>query len=526
MLVRLRPVVHATPTATGLHVRGWASSFTIDGGAGLWTVWQRLAPQLAEGIPAVELTVPAGTPPAVAEAVELILAQLRAHDMVVQTPADWGADAPVPEIVNWLESVAADPLATWRRLRRVTVTITGRGALAAAAHRAARSAGLTTDAPVVADDGLLVAAGEHAVAAGSSSRVGYVVAPGATDSVGADARAVARRLGTDPTDGPPTEVLDALVGAAAVHRLCCAVGGLPDPSTESVVPAGEQPPEPVGQAVLVARLDPLRATYHPWLSTARPAPAPDDPSRTLDALTDPELGLVEPPQPGALVQVPANLAVSGETLGVGTTADAARLDAAIGALHTRLPARVIAGIDRTHALGSALRRAVRDFPGGAPVPEQEWAGDPTARRWWKSLTLRFAVPATIEVTRLTTGVVRAEIRSPQGLLAWAIEASASDAVAFAALAATGRAQAARGGTGHLNGAAPDAGHVNGVADEPPWVSREWHWPAGVRDSEAALQADLAALTGSAVAPASLGSALDSAGVVAFTVSTTDSVAVE
>src|SRR5687767_2998178 len=94
MLVRLRPVVHASPTATGLHLRGWASSFSIDGGKGLWKIWRYLAPQLAQGIPAEQLSVPPtaripGAPPAVAAAVELIIEQLRAHDMLVDVPEQW-----------------------------------------------------------------------------------------------------------------------------------------------------------------------------------------------------------------------------------------------------------------------------------------------------------------------------------------------------------------------------------------------------------------------------------------------------
>ncbi|HEX8864106.1 MAG TPA: hypothetical protein VF821_00490, partial [Lentzea sp.] len=144
MLVRLRPVVQATPTADGLHLRGWSSSCTITGGTGLWKVWQRLAPQLVSGIPAVDLGVPEGTSPAVRAAVELILDQLRDHDMLVSMSAEWGSDGPTPDVAEWLESAAADPIDAWHRLRSATIEISGTGPLADAAARAAAAVGVAT----------------------------------------------------------------------------------------------------------------------------------------------------------------------------------------------------------------------------------------------------------------------------------------------------------------------------------------------------------------------------------------------
>ncbi|WP_219519454.1 hypothetical protein, partial [Nonomuraea ceibae] len=119
MLLRLRPVVHATPTPTGLHVRGWTSSFTAEGGAGLWRLWERLSVLLADGVPAAELTAPAGLPEPVAKALELIIAQLREHDMLVEVPSGWGSPGPgMPpaRVAAWLESAAADPARAWERL--------------------------------------------------------------------------------------------------------------------------------------------------------------------------------------------------------------------------------------------------------------------------------------------------------------------------------------------------------------------------------------------------------------------------
>jgi hypothetical protein len=232
--------------------------------------------------------------------------------------------------------------------------------------------------------------------------------------------------------------LAALVGSAAAHRLVCALGGLPDPSTEVVDMWSDVPPTgPPHQAVLVARVDPLHAEYHPWLSEVRPR----EPSGSLlEVLGDRELGPVATPLPGELPQLPVKLAASGDVVGFGTTEHAARLDALLRAARGLAPDGVVVGADRVHALGLALRTAVRRL-GGTAVAEQEWSADPTARRWWKAVTLRFALPAAVEVTRLGPHVVRAVVRVAGEELSWAVEADPADAVAFAALAAAGLAQA-------------------------------------------------------------------------------------
>ncbi|MET9632668.1 hypothetical protein ABZX92_34960 [Lentzea sp. NPDC006480] len=232
--------------------------------------------------------------------------------------------------------------------------------------------------------------------------------------------------------GEPAPDLAALIGSAAVRRLVRAVAGLPDPASETPCPK-----------VLVARANPLRATYHPVVTN----PVHGDPWQLLDALTDPELGLADPPTFGGLPQVPARLALSGDSLGIGTTAAEARLNAALTALKSD-------GIDLLHATGTALRHAAFRLT-GEPVDDREWAADPAARKWWTALTGRFAVPAVVYVERLARGAYKAEIRDSHHLVAWAVEATAAQAVACAALAATGLAQAGRDGTAHLNRAAPD-----------------------------------------------------------------------
>ncbi|MBP2324119.1 hypothetical protein JOF56_004504 [Kibdelosporangium banguiense] len=480
MVVRLRPVVHASPTPDGIHVRGWASSFTLQGGKGLWTIWQRIAASLATGIPNSEFRVPNTASPAVAKAIQMIIDQLQAHDMVVTVDSEWIPDAPPDEVADWLISVAPQPQESWLRLRAATFTVVGSGLLAAAARRALESTGL--EARSEPGDGLIVVTDEHAVAAGCSDQVGYVVHPGSYEDAVSDGKDVARRLGVD--ESQPPEILAALVGSVAAHRLICAAGGLPDPSTEFIVhPGDDLPPQVPHLGVLVARLDPLTAMYHPWLSATRPR-QPD-----LDALVDPELGPIAIPETGSLPQLPAKIAVCEGHLGIGTTSDAARLDATVRALNT--------GIDDTHTHGIILRATVRgqlpDFP-ATEVSEEDWAGDPTARRWWKALTLRFGVTASLCVTRLADHAVHAEIRSFDQVLAWAIEAEAADAVAFAALAATGVQQAREAGLSfsdepcHLNGAAPLA-----KPPETSWATKDWFWPADVRSREDQLQLALSTL---------------------------------
>ncbi|HJP73912.1 MAG TPA: hypothetical protein VJ914_06570 [Pseudonocardiaceae bacterium] len=496
-LLRLRPIVHATPTDNGLHVRGWSASFTLDGGTGLWTLWEAIAPKLAEGMPVEEFAVPPGAPPSVAKALRMIIEQLRAHDFVVEVPAEWGADAPPEDVCAWLESVAADPLDAWRRLRAARIEISGDGVVAAAARRALAGVGLTVDAPSYGT-GLTLTGGEHSVRASAGAEVGYVLPVDGSEELTA--------TGTAP------EVLATLVGCAAAHRLVCAIGGLPDPATEFVELSDADRSAPEGLFVLVARLDPLRADYHPWLPAHRPLDPPTEPAQIVKLLVDSELGPVPTPDFGDLPQLPANVAISGDALGVGAAAEDARLDAARLAVQAAVGEGVIVGIGAAHALGLALRHAARELP-GLPVGPDAWADDPTARRWWKALTLRFALPAICEVNTLADGVYRAEIRTEAGPLSWAVEARAADAVSFAALAAVGHAQVGRSGPAPLLcGAAP----VSSRRGEPPagWLNRDWHWPLEVSEAEPGFQ-DLLLSIVDKPEPVSLGAVFDSAGVVGF-----------
>ncbi|RKT54742.1 hypothetical protein [Saccharothrix australiensis] len=517
-LLRLRPIVHASPTPTGLHVRGWSSSFNVDGGKGLWTVWQRLAGPLADGVPPERLTVPDQAPPAVAAALELIIGQLHEHDLLVRVPASWAAGGPPEHVARWLEAVAERPARAWDALRRAAVTVAGPGALAAAARRALADTGLHVG-PVEPGPDLVLVCDGHAVAAGCAADVGFVVAPGARGDVLADAEAVAHRLGAEAVAhrlggaaGEPPEVLAALVGSAAAHRLVCAVADLPDPAHEVAGTWYDAPPPgPVHQPVLVARLDPLRADYHPWLSAVRPVPPA---GRIAEVLGDAELGPVPAPDTGDLPQVPVKLAASGDVVGYGVTERSARLDAVVRAAHRLAPDRTAVGADAVHALGLALRAAARSLP-GTPVDPDEWHADPTARRWWKAVVLRFALPAEAEVARLGDGVVRAVVRAGGAELSWAVEATAADAVAFAAMAAAGRAQAGGSEPVVLSGAFPvEEPKTAGV----PWTDRAWHWPHGVRAAEEGLQRRLGELIGGVeVKRVALGPVLHAAGLVGFAI---------
>ncbi|RKR91993.1 hypothetical protein BDK92_6424 [Micromonospora pisi] len=568
---RLRPTVFATPISTGVHVRGWASSFTIEGGAGLWRVWSALAGQLAAGVPGDQLAAPAGLPPEVRRAIEGFLDQLHAHDLLVEVPQGWGesgvAELPPSGVARWLEAVAASPASTWSRLRDVTVEVRGAGPVADAARRALRDAGVRCgDEPSghvepaghAEPSGHAEPAGRDAVGqavelrtvalfardrqgrvvaatgAGCGDEVAFVTPVSTAGRLPAVVAELAGRLRAVPAADPPVP-LAALVGGAAVHRLLASVGGLLDPAEEIKIADGPPPEEPAGPvhpAVLVARMDPLRASYHPWLGDAGAAPTgvrdrarrePADAGpaaalpaaalpaaavdlavalRRLDVLCDPELGLLPPPEPADLPQVPAALAIADKVLGIGATADAARLDAGLRAAERLAGDGWVVGVDARHAAGVALRRAVhaaRNSLPGADVPESSWADSPAARRWWKALTLRFGIDARVRVRRLAPTAMHAEIIAGGTVLAWAVEATAADAVGLAALAATGVAQARAAGvavtTGGitLNGAAP--GWLPPEPDTGGRSTPNWHWPAGIAEAEEKLQRALEPLVG-------------------------------
>jgi hypothetical protein len=530
-VVRLRPIVHASPVPNGVHVRGWSSSFTVEGGADLWRVWLALARRLAGGVPDEQVAPPTRNPE-VARALDLIVSQLRAHDMLVEVPAGWGEPdgpgAPDPDLAAWLESVAPRPATAWQRLRTAGARLVGDGPVLEAARRTLAAAGVTVHVDG-GDAGTLLAVADTgtAVAAWCDATVGIVVPTGPMEDVRSTMAAVLGRVRpkAERTGTEPPYPLAALAGAAAAHRLVCAVADLMDPALQAATLTAAGQPVDDHPAVLVVRLDPLSATYHPWVAArasraGRPrALVGDEPAadvridgalRGLDVICDPELGALPVPELDDLPQLPACLAATSGAIGVGVTADAARLGAALRAAERALDGcagRVSVGADERHALGVALRRRVYAAASNLdtePVPAAEWERSPTVRRWWKTLTLRLGVAARVDVRRLHTHAVWARVVAGSAERAWAIEASAADAVAFAVLAAVGVEQASRAGvplpeaTVLLTGAAP-AWRPEHTTD-PPWTDAAWYWPADVDHAEARLQAVLGDLAPGFVRP--------------------------
>ncbi|MBL1083760.1 hypothetical protein JK359_17595 [Streptomyces actinomycinicus] len=329
----------------------------------------------------------------------------------------------------------------------------------------------------------------------------------------------------------------ALLAGAAAGRLLAAVAGLPDPAAEEGAPSGAAA---AGHpAVLVARAEPPEATYHPWAAAPRASrrspdapPAPDlaQALGRVTAMGDPRLGVLDAPLPGDLPQLPASLAScrtpSGLLVAGAVRADLARLEAACRAAELALsdgPSAPVVGASPGHARGRALRRAVLDRigpatvstaaegdPGAPGTGEEAWATHPQARHWWTVLTRRMGRSARLTVRRLGSGDVHvADIRirpasaragADPGTVSRAVEATAADAVALAALDAVTRAMAAE----HVPGRALHTALSGAVAPlatagvEPAgWAEEGWAdtWLAGISAREPALHSALYRLTG-------------------------------
>ena len=529
-LTRLRPVVQVTPIPGGLHARGWSSSFTIRGGQGLHRVWEVLERRLADGLPE-GAWYPASAPADVRSAVDRIQEALSAHDMLVRVPLAWDEPArsrPSAPTRGWLESVADDPARAWAALQSVTFAVHGQGPVAWAAVRALTEIGLEVDPqPSPRALGRLTEMNGDPVAITCGDLLGWVAAddtvgvvlPVARDLTAAGAFEQLRdRVGMGRRVQPPS-ALHSLVGAAAAHRMICAVAGLPDPGQTRGARrgAGEQL-RWTPATVLVARMDPLRAAYHPWLgvpaASAAPARSLEEAAARLAALTDVELGLAEDHDRDDAVQIPAAvLALRAGTVvspAVGPTAEWARVVAGTGLVAqlagSRLGRPVIAGANIADARGRALRQVWAQLPPGQPANPQVWADHAAARRWWKALTLHFAADAALAVDRLADGVCRAVASVPGEPPSVAVEATPGDAAAMAALGLVGRLQwadrnPARGGD-HVAAGGTEQGQITqevlcGCGSTPPgvdpqaprpgWDDDAWSWPSGVGAREADLQ---------------------------------------
>ncbi|MGW1206811.1 hypothetical protein [Streptomyces cyaneofuscatus] len=559
----LRPGVSVTVLPHGVHLRGWITSVTLEGGAGLPVLWGRLAEALAgDGGAELEQAAVAGSP--LRAALVTVIGQLHDHDLLVERPAGEKGDAAGENgdaAGPWLGAVADRPAEAAAALIRSRVRVLAArpdGPLARAAARALDRAGVRAATAEAADlpDGqvLLVAAGpgepspfaaeqdaeDRAVVVGLRPGVGFVTPVGSARQARADADGLADRLRRrEALGGAEHPGLPALLASSAAQRLVCAVAGLRDPSAE----AGDARLIPGLPAALVAEREPLRGEYRTWagpvlVDADRVRPRAD--VRTLaealariPVLTDRLAGVLDEPDPGALPQLPAALvrsSVAGEALVSGSArADLARLEAVCRAAELLLgkeDAGPVVGAGAVHARGRALRQAgavqqqdtrsgdtAGPFGEAAPVPWSPEPGrHPQALHWWSVLVRRLGVDADVAVSRLDTGgggaVFHAEVQvqiqvqgrtATGGVLGTAVEASADDAVAFAALSAVVRVQAAAD--------APDARHLvtptGAVASlarpeaTAPWEDAGWTtaWLAESAAREPGLQEALTALTG-------------------------------
>ncbi|MEV7250677.1 hypothetical protein ACPXCO_26880 [Streptomyces cyaneofuscatus] len=560
---RLRPGVSVTVLPHGVHLRGWITSVTLEGGAGLPVLWGRLAEALAgDGGAELARAAVAGSP--LRTALVTVIGQLHDHDLLVERPAGENGDAAGP----WLGAVADRPAEAAAALIRSRVRVLAArpdGPLARAAARALDRAGVRAATAEAADlpDGqvLLVAAGpgepspfaaeqdseDRAVIVGLRPGVGFVTPVGSARQARADADGLADRLRPrEALSGAEHPGLPALLASSAAQRLICAVAGLRDPSAE----AGDGQLIPGLPTALVAEREPLRGEYRTWagpvlVDADRVRPRAD--VRTLSealaripVLTDRLAGVLDEPDPGALPQLPAALvrsSVAGEVLVSGSArADLARLEAVCRAAELLLgkgesglegEGGPVVGAGAVHARGRALRRtgagaAVRQqgaragdtagpFGGAAPVPWSPEPGrHPQALHWWSVLVRRLGVDADVAVSRLDTvgggAVFHAEVQvqaqgrtATGGVLGTAVEASADEAVAFAALSAVVRVQAAADAP-HARHLVTPGGAVASLARPEataPWEDAGWTtaWLAESAAREPELQEALAALTG-------------------------------
>ncbi|MBT2377668.1 hypothetical protein J7E90_09950 [Streptomyces sp. ISL-111] len=559
----LRPGVSVTVLPHGVHLRGWITSVTLEGGAGLPVLWGRLAEALA-GDGGAELARAALSGSPLRAALVTVIDQLHDHDLLVERPAGEKGDA----TGQWLGAVAdrpAEAAGALIRSRARVLTARPDGPLARAAARALDRVGVRAVTVETADqpDGqvLLVAAGpgepsplaaeqdarDRAVVVGLRPGIGFVTPVGSARQARADADGLAHRLRRREVPGGAEHPgLPALLASSAAQRLVCAVAGLRDPSAE----AGDARLVPGLPAALVAEREPLRGEYRTW---AGPVLVDADRVRTradvrtlaealarIPVLTDRLAGVLDEPDPGALPQLPAasvRSSVGGEVLVSGSArADLARLEAVCEAAELLLgkgesglegEGGPVVGAGAVHARGRALRRAgsarqqgarsggtAAPFSGlGGRTASVPWSPEPgrhpQALHWWSVLVRRLGVDADVAVSHLRTGrggaVFHAHVRGrttaggASGVLGTAVEASADEAVAFAALSAVVRVQAAAD--------APDARHLvtpSGASASlarpeatAPWEDAGWTtaWLAESAAREPGLQEALTALTG-------------------------------
>jgi hypothetical protein len=522
---RLRPGVAVTLLREGIHLRGRRSSVTLEGSRALPALWRMLDAALRTGDQAaLAQDAPAGSP--VRAALGTLVAQLHAHDLLVGQATTTAPAADGSVAVHWLRAVADRPGAAAAAIasaRPRVLSNDARGPLAQAAGRALTRSGATPSYAAAAGGvpGQILVVGSPpdsgervAVAAGMSGDTAFVTAPGSLAQARADAAALTDRLGltTTAAEDDASPALTALVAGAAAQRLLCAVAGMPDPAHEG----DDLPTLPNRPAVLIATARPFQASYHCWLGpdlldadrTAAVAPPGTlaEALRRVAALGDEVVGVLAPPLPGALPQLPVALAAcavpDGTLLAGAARVDLARLDAICRAAELRLAEAeftVSVGVDPSHARGRALRRAAARLPvrsGATVLPDAPWLSHPQARHWWNTLTERLGVRAELTVTQLTADepAFHAAVRDASGrLLGDAVEATPADAAAFAALAATANMTISQ----KCFPSGASAPIATAGAQFAGWEDDGWTttWLTGVASREAELQTSLRQLTG-------------------------------
>ncbi|HET7016104.1 MAG TPA: hypothetical protein VFI65_19440 [Streptosporangiaceae bacterium] len=478
---RLRPCVHVAPVDSGVAFLGLDDSFVLSGNTeGIWTLWRAVAPMLEQGVDLADLLGAAKTP-SVRRLLETLIEQFTAHNMLI-SPAAGPDDQNHPEaekfaeVFGFLEAVAPDPARSFAALRAASVTVEGPADLVfAAARTLARSAigrigAKVTDgepldvgrlAQYVGLDGI-----DLAVGAGPFPDVPDVLitTPGSPslDADGGPRRfevlvmpdfaaiaAVAgpeHPTGLEPTwpnqlrsddPGPASPVLITLAASTAAHQAVLAIAGLPARAdgrqvigidAVDLATTTHLVPLPTGQSAGGESGYLLEAQTE---INADPS-TPEELLALASALTDDRFGLLSPPHPQALIQIPLALALCGNAggfrgvvppgqhgmLGVAETGEYARLDALLAAvrgLPGPLPdgsakARCVStgqllamdpALDWVVAAGHDLRQLAGDALTRLLVAQAAQASrfesielspgvDPQSWRWLKTMTIRWA----------------------------------------------------------------------------------------------------------------------------------------
>jgi hypothetical protein len=417
--VRLRPSVHYAPLDDGILFKCWDRSFTVEGHGALYGLFERLLPILDGGVEHAALL--AAVPEHARAVVALLLDRLEEHGMCLAAPRRGPSAreaAAFAQTIAYLEGVAADPEAAFARVRAARVAVEGGGVAGQAAIRALASLGVGNLAgadpetlrahPLVCetspgDVDLTLRLHERAPGAprgAAGALLEGVLAddvallgplrhgdgPGLADAVA--------RWKQPLAFGRPAPVLAALLGNVAAYEVFRVVAGLPAQTADGKVAAITREPLRIGHHPVVA-LEP-RPLLEPGRG-ASSAPGADEVVADVRALADEQTGIIAPPHPEDLPQLPLFTCRSGEAIGFGDDPTEAYLRAGFAALRAALvPPR--AGLELavapTHdawleegVLACLLPRLLRHGV-AREVAFADVVG-PTALLW-KTLRLRFA----------------------------------------------------------------------------------------------------------------------------------------